>query len=305
MIGKPCQDLSLAGTRGGMSTSQAQGGTRSGLLWEVERILDELFEQSREREESTLLPTVLIMENVPQVLSQVKDFNKWIEKLESLGYVNYWKVLNSKHYGIPQNRQRCFMISILNDYGYDFPFPLDLKYKLKHFLENKVDEKYYLSQKMVDCITAKNEKWTGNNGGAIVNKEIGCTINTAPTQRRCDASNYIADDLPENTDLREVIGYTEESARRIEDNIVEDSDESPTITASSMASVNHQNCVLIKEATQKGYKAAEIGDGVDISGRMESHRGTVQKGMVQTIKANIDVGVVVEDEQATDSTDEE
>ena len=203
----PCQDLSLAGKRQGMETSQADGGTRSGLLWEVERILDELNrEREREREHSSL-PQLLLMENVPEVCGagNVKHFNKWLAKLESLGYTNRFEILNAKDYGIPQNRRRCFMVSILGDYAYDFPFKIKLKYRLKDFLEKQVDEKYYLSEKMINYIVATNDKWTGNNGGATVNKSVGCTINTNPTQRRCDASNYISDDLPEDIDLRKVV----------------------------------------------------------------------------------------------------
>ena len=200
----PCQDLSLAGTRKGMETSQADGGTRSGLLWECERILDEL-NREREREHSSL-PQILLMENVPEVIGagNVKHFNKWLAKLESLGYSNYFHILNAKDFGVPQNRRRCFMVSILGDFAYDFPLKIKLKYRLKDFLEKKVDEKYYLSEKMINYITATNEKWTGNNSGALVNRTAACTINTAPTQRRCDASDYIADDLPENTDLRQI-----------------------------------------------------------------------------------------------------
>lgn len=198
----PCQDLSLAGTRKGMAISQKDGGTRSGLLWEVERILDEL-NSNREREHSTL-PQILLMENVPEVIGKdnVKYFNQWLSKLESLGYSNYFQILNAKDYGIPQNRRRCFMISIYGSYAYDFPLKLNLKYKLKDFLETNVPKKYYLSDKMIQYITATNEKWSGNNNGAIVNRTTAKTINTAPGSRRCDASDYICDDLPENCDLQ-------------------------------------------------------------------------------------------------------
>ena len=185
-----------------MAVSQSQGGTRSGLLWEVERIIDEL-NREREREHSTYLP-ILLMENVPEVqgANNLPYFIQWCNKLESLGYSNYFQILNGKDYGIPQNRRRCFMISIYGSYAYDFPLKLKLKYKLKDFLEKEVDEKYYLSDKMINYITATNDKWTGNNNGAVDNRTTAVTINTAPTQRRCDASNYIADDLPENHDLR-------------------------------------------------------------------------------------------------------
>lgn len=140
----PCQDLSKAGLQKGMEKGS---GTRSGMLWEVERILDELNEGGQ-----TKLPRILLMENVPDVIGSgaIKDFAKWLGKLESLGYKCYWKVLNAKDFGIPQNRERCFMISILGDYFYGFPQTIPLTYKLVDVLETKVDEKFYLSQKAIN-----------------------------------------------------------------------------------------------------------------------------------------------------------
>ena len=140
----PCQDLSKAGLQKGMEKGS---GTRSGMLWEVERILDELNEGGQ-----TKLPRILLMENVPDVIGSgaIKDFAKWLGKLESLGYKCYWKVLNAKDFGIPQNRERCFMISILGDYFYRFPQTVPLTYKLVDILETKVDEKFYLSQKAIN-----------------------------------------------------------------------------------------------------------------------------------------------------------
>lgn len=140
----PCQDLSKAGLQKGMGKGS---GTRSGMLWEVERILDELNETGRAN-----LPKILLMENVPDVIGSgaIKDFAKWLGKLESLGYKCYWKVLNAKDFGIPQNRERCFMISILGDYFYEFPQTIPLTYKLVDVLETKVDEKFYLSQKAIN-----------------------------------------------------------------------------------------------------------------------------------------------------------
>lgn len=146
----PCQDLSSAGFCKGMEKGS---GTRSGMLWEVERILDELKE----------LPQVLLMENVPEVIgtNNIKHFAKWLEKLESLGYKNKWQVLNGKDYGIPQNRERCFMVSILGDYYYEFPEQQRLELRLKDLLEDEVDEKYYLSDKIINFFqenTIKNQQ---------------------------------------------------------------------------------------------------------------------------------------------------
>ena len=150
----PCQDLSHLGNRKGMATSQANGGTRSGLLWEVERILIEL--KDRCVCVNSTLPQILLMENVPEVIdaNNVEHFNKWLAKLESLGYSNYFQILNAKDYGIPQNRRRCFMISILGEYAYDFPKKLKKKYCLEDFLqpENEIDKSYYLDEQTINRI---------------------------------------------------------------------------------------------------------------------------------------------------------
>lgn len=194
----PCQDLSLAGQRKGMETSQANGGTRSGLLWEVERILDEL--NSMTHTQSSTLPHILLMENVPEVIGKgnLPHFIKWTNKLESLGYSNYFQILNGKDYGIPQNRRRCFMVSILGDYAYDFPLKLKLKYRLKNFLEKQVDKKYYLSDKLIKFFTYNAQKQKESGTGFAFNPisaddsdSNAKTITTRNGSRMED--NFIAD----------------------------------------------------------------------------------------------------------------
>lgn len=149
----PCQDLSVAGKQNGMTKGS---GTRSGLLWEVERLLNEVEN----------LPQVLLMENVPQVHGKknMEDFQMWIDFLESKGYSNYWQDLNAKNYGVAQNRNRCFMVSIFGDYSFKFPEPIELKKVMKDYLEDEVDEKYYINnekaqkliQKLIDNGTLAN-----------------------------------------------------------------------------------------------------------------------------------------------------
>ena len=187
----PRQDLSSAGKGAGMAKGS---NTRSGMLWEVERILDECDN----------LPQVLLMENVPEVIGakNIKHFASWLEKLESLGYKCYWKVLNAKDFGIPQNRERCFMVSILGDYLYEFPQPVLLEKRLKDLLEQNVDEKYFLSDKMIKYISSNNEKYNGNNSKSIINRDIACSKTTRETNTRADTSDYICDDLPINYDLK-------------------------------------------------------------------------------------------------------
>ena len=187
----PCTDLSTAGKMAGM---ERNSGTRSGLLWEVERLLKECNE----------LPQVLLMENVPQVHGKKNkaSFDEWCQFLESLGYKNYCKDLNAKDYGVPQSRNRCFMVSLLGDYSYEFPEPIELKLKLQDLLEDEVDEKYYLSDKMVKYIQEKNDKWTGNNGNnSVINRDIACTKTTREGQTRADASDYICNNIPNNYKL--------------------------------------------------------------------------------------------------------
>ena len=139
----PCTDLSVAGKQQGM---QKGSGTRSGLLWEVERILEECDE----------LPQVLLMENVPQVHSEEneKDFIDWKNKLESLGYKNFWYDLSATKFGIPQSRLRCFMISILGDYSYEFPngWKLNDPSVISICDEEGVNEKYFLTKKQIEQI---------------------------------------------------------------------------------------------------------------------------------------------------------
>lgn len=130
----PCQDLSLAGKRKGMTKGS---GTRSGLLWEVERLLNE----------TPNLPQILLMENVPQVMSaeNIDDFHAWCDFLESKGYKCYSQILNAKDYGVAQNRERAFMVSILGDYNYKFPQPIPLTRTMKDYLEPEVSENYYIN----------------------------------------------------------------------------------------------------------------------------------------------------------------
>ena len=143
----PCQDLSNAGKGAGMGRNS---GTRSGLLWEVERLL----------KETENLPQILLMENVPEVIGKknIKHFSEWIGFLDSLGYKSKRNLLNAKNFGIPQNRNRCFMVSILGDYYYEMPDGFALDYVLRDFLDYGVDESYYISDKAVRTLELHKER---------------------------------------------------------------------------------------------------------------------------------------------------
>lgn len=140
----PCQDLSVAGNMKGMSKGS---NTRSSLLWEVERLLNECKE----------LPQVLLMENVPQVISEnnKKDFELWINFLVSKGYFNTYKILNAVNFDIPQNRERCFMVSVPKEYYFEFPCGKRTNKTMLDLLETEVDEKYYLKCEKVDKLISE------------------------------------------------------------------------------------------------------------------------------------------------------
>lgn len=231
----PCTDLSTAGKMAGMAKGS---GTRSGLIWEVERLLKECNE----------LPQVLLMENVPQVHGKKNktSFDEWCQFLESLGYKNYWKDLNAKDYGVPQSRNRCFMVSLLGDYSYEFPEPIELKIKLQDLLEDDVDEKYYISDKMVKYISANNEKWFGNNGNnSCINRECACTKTTRERQTRADTSDYICNDLPVNYKLKQVAQITDKGFTEMTGRVYDSNGLSPTIQ--TMQGGNRQPKIMIEK----------------------------------------------------------
>ena len=128
----PCQDISVAGKMEGIE----KGQTRSGLLYECERIIE------------GKKPKYLLLENVKNLVGKKfkPQFDEWLKYLEELGYTNYWKVLNAKDYGIPQNRERVFVVSILGTHEpFRFEEGKDLSLRLKDILEKNVDEKYYIN----------------------------------------------------------------------------------------------------------------------------------------------------------------
>lgn len=225
----PCQDISLAGKQRGMVEGS---NSNYGYVF-----LDVL-------EKTQVKPKVLLMENVP-MLATVKfkrDLLTIQNRLESMGYRNYIDILNAKDFGIAQNRDRIFIVSIQGDYYYQFPKRFQLTKTLKEYLEKKVDPKYYLSRKQIEQILY----WKSEQSPLA-------------------------------------------NAKSKDDPYIQ------TITAKGNTTMNH-NMLLIKENTKTGYKEATDGDGIYIN-QIEKKRGTVQKGMIQTIKANCsDIGVVIEED---------
>lgn len=238
MHGSPCQDFSLAGLgKGGDKDS----GTRSSLMYETIRIVEKLK------------PKYIVWENVKNLISKKHkhNFDAYLKAMDQLGYTNYYKVLNAKNYGIPQNRERIFTISILNPtQTFSFPAEKPLELRLKDMLEEEVDEKFYLSQKQEQRI--KTSSYIQN-------------------QRRIQEKDYAdilcARNFKDPKCVR-VGGIFDTDKSTHQAGSVWDKDGlSPTLD--TMQGGWRQPCVQIKNNTKKGYIEATEGDGVDISNRME------------------------------------
>ena len=173
----PCQDVSLAGLRQGMAEGS---GTRSSLLWEVRRLLDETAE----------LPDILLMENVPAChnAQNAPEFNRWIQYLTSRGYSTYYDDLNACDYGIAQSRNRTFAVSLLGEYVYHFPEPIELRTVLKDYLEDEVAEKYYMrsekAEQLIQSLIDRGELPPLNNSST--NKQTNKQTVTTPERYPCD-----------------------------------------------------------------------------------------------------------------------
>ena len=195
--GFPCQDISLAGKQAGV----VQGVTRSGLLYEVERLL-------RRAKEDGELPKYLIMENVKNLVGKKfkNDFLTWCKTLEELGYENRWQVLSAADYGVPQKRERVFCVSVRADLGqgFSFPEPVELEKRLVDVLEplEEIDERYFLSDRSIESFVNHSERCKESGIGykfepveregaefmkTVTTKEGQRTYSNFIVERGCDA----------------------------------------------------------------------------------------------------------------------
>ena len=181
MHGSPCQDFSVAGLgKGGDKGS----GTRSSLMYETLRIVEKLK------------PKYVIWENVKNLLSKKHrhNFDAYLDAMDKLGYKSKYKVLNAKDFGVPQNRERVFTVSIRNDLNVDFKFPdpQELTLRLKDVLEPQVDERYYLSDEQVSKFKLWEDRQKENGRGFRFNTHDGNEIATTVTTSadRPSTSNY-------------------------------------------------------------------------------------------------------------------
>lgn len=317
----PCQDLSKAGKQKGMAKGS---GTRSSMLWEVERILGELWKQKK-------LPQILLMENVPDVIGtkNIAHFNQWYAKLEAIGYQSYYKILNAKDYGIPQNRERCFMVSILGDYSYEWPKPIPLKLRLKDLLEQEVDEKYYIPESKIESML--NTHFNSGKLEYIVQNKDVCSTLLAPDYKspKCVVvgetdfgNNESSNRIYSGDGLSPTLGTMQgghQEPKIIEPLICVSRGRNPNNPKSrksgeptkQMIEVNTSGCsntltsvqkdnyvieskgIVVREATKQGYAIAEEGDSVNLEQpNSQTRRGRVGKGVAQTLTTSCNQGVV-------------
>lgn len=204
----PCTDISTAGQQKGLAEGS---GTRSSLLWECRKAIE------------AKRPKYLLMENVKNLVSKkfTPYLKEWIIFLEGQGYSNYTKVLNAKDFGVPQNRERVFMVSILGEVSFHFPKPFTLEKRLKDVLEKDVDESFYLSEKIVKTFIARNEKNKAKGNGVKFEPTMGdviaSSILTNAGSRDCD--NYVY-----------VVGNTNPSGHGMNGNVFDSNGLCPTLT---------------------------------------------------------------------------
>ena len=272
--GFPCQDISIAGKLKGIK----EGETRSGLYYEGYRIL------------KTKKPKVSIIENVKNLTSKrfKNEFDSILKELSDLGYNNYWQVLNAKDYGIPQNRERVFIISIRKDIDngkFIFPEKIQLQLKLKDLLEEVVDNKYYLTEKGIGRLIKRNNKLIRNNENPDVSS---CII---AGYHKMDGRNnqYISE---ENKPKRIGGIYDTDERKRQAGGIYDPNAISPTLTT-MFPGGDKQPFVLVNEGTKKGSSEAREGDSINISypNNMKK-RGRVGKEVSQTILTSPNMAVV-------------
>jgi DNA (cytosine-5)-methyltransferase 1 len=246
--GSPCQDFSVAGKQAG---GDIGSGTRSSLMYETIRIVGQIR------------PKYVLWENVKNILSKKHkhNFDSYIETMNVLGYNSYYQVLNAKDYGIPQNRERVYTVSIRKDIdkgGFKFPEKEELKLRLKDMLEDEVDEKYYLSKTGVEYFKEQAKK------------------------RNDNLEQYDTEKL-----IKVAHGYNQGSVSELSICPTLDMNFSQFWRGTIL-----EPKILIKNATKKGYDQAKDGDSINLSyPESTTRRGRVGHQVSQTLQCNDSMGV--------------
>lgn len=254
--GFPCQDISLAGDMKGIVREE----TRSGLLHEVERLLEVA------KEEGTL-PKFLIMENVKNLVSKkfIGDFQRWIDKLSDLGYTTEWKVLIASDYGIPQRRERVFAVSVRKDKGgYSFPEPMLLEKKFRDLLEEEVEGKYFLRKEVFEYFERHSRECGDNFIQEKTCNQVGMLVGDKWAKQHERSSRVWGTDSL-----------------------------CPTLTTCTGG--GQEVKIIVQEATKKGYAIDEKGDSIDIAYiNQNKRRARVDKERAHTITTSPQIGTLTD-----------
>lgn len=285
--GFPCQDISLAGRQKGLEHNGER--TRSGLVWDAHRIIGEVR------------PKVAICENVKNLTGKkfTKEFKAILENLEELGYNNYYKVLNAKDYGVPQNRERVFIVSVRKDIdkgSFDFPEKKELKLCLADILDKEVDEKYYLSDKLLNFFIQNSRDNEAKGNGFRFQPSDGSGIAKTITTR---AGCRMDDNFIKVDSILQVGNLKTDSKRKDPQvgRVYSPCGICPTLN--TMQDVQREPKVLIKSNTTKGYTEATVGDSLNIAQpSSKARRGRVGKGVANTLTTQDTMCVICE--QRTD-----
>lgn len=291
-----CQDISNAGKMKGFKLGS---NTRSSLLWDNIKLLKQAVDSNN-------APKYVMFKNVKNLVSRkfISDFNDLLDVLDELGYNTYWKVLNAKDYGVPQNRERVFAISIrkdIDDGKFEFPQPFDNGVRLKDVLEDNVDEKYYLSEDIQNRLIITDKTLTKNIIGTT--KPSFRTIGQRDLvySENSIMGTLVATDYKQPKQILETnrcvkVGdlnyYPYETSNRVysKEGI------SPTLTTMQGGNTKPkiaEPIAYVKEATKKGYAEIYEGDSVNLEQpNSKTRRGRVGKGCVQTLTTSCNQAVI-------------
>lgn len=282
--GSPCQDFSIAGRLAG---GDKGSGTRSSLMWCTVDIVE------------AVRPKYVVWENVKNLLSAKNrhNFDGYLEIMDKLGYNSYYKVLNAKNYGIPQNRERVFTISIRKDLGlnYEFPPEIELTKKLKDVLEESVDEKYYLSDKLIAGLIANTERQKEKgNGFAFETTDGDCVAKTVTTRVGACRSgdNYI-----------QVVGKLDIKGHDCVKRVYSGEGIAPTLT--DMQGGNRQPKIVVNEpviAASRGRNPDRPGDrtpGIPTEQRLEINKQGISNTITTVQKDNYVIEPCLKIKEAT------
>lgn len=210
--------------------------------------------------------------------TSIKTFDIWMSNLSVLGYNLHHTVLNSKNFGVPQNRERVFIVGIRKDLPNDFRFPVGWKLdkRLRDVLETNVDEKYYLSEKMMNYLNTRKDNFNNGKINYKTGVDIASCINASSKSLDISDNIIVEGEVTPNSQAGKIYGI---------DGI------SPTLSAGTHGYA--QGYVKVPEATKKGFDIAEVGDSINLSNpNSTTRRGRVGKGIANTLDTSCNQAVI-------------